>query len=179
MKNFVCLLVFFLLQGLAIGENHEHDDHKNTKKSLKAHQHGLGKMNIVQDQNSLLLEIELPGFDVVGFEHEAKNKEDIKAVKASLRLLNNPKNIFEVPNDANCKAIKSEAEILSEGNHTEFVARYVLKCKNINKIDKIKILYFSNFNNGKKLNINVVGEKQISNFDLSKTINIININNHF
>ena len=48
-------------------ESSTHDEHKKTKKSLKSHQHGVGILNIAQEENLLVFEFELPGFDVVRF----------------------------------------------------------------------------------------------------------------
>ena len=41
-------------------------------------------MNIAQDNTIILIEFELPGADIVGFEHKAETKEDIKNVNNAI-----------------------------------------------------------------------------------------------
>ena len=47
--------------------DHNHKEENSNKKSIKAHQHGVGILNIVKEDNILFFEFELPGYDVVGF----------------------------------------------------------------------------------------------------------------
>ncbi len=81
--KYICLILILLFNANSFGkhdghsdhadekhEHHNHDHHghenKNEKKSIKAHQHGLSKLSIVQEEKSLLFEFEMPGYDVVG-----------------------------------------------------------------------------------------------------------------
>ena len=53
-------------------DKHDHDKHDHDKKgSLDAHVHGLSVINVVQEKNKILFDIEMPGFDTVGFEYKA------------------------------------------------------------------------------------------------------------
>ena len=69
--------------------------HSNKKKTLKSHEHGVGVLNIVQEGNTLLVEFEIPGFDILGFEYEAKVEEDIKNVQNALNILSDYKNMIK------------------------------------------------------------------------------------
>ncbi len=44
-----------------------------------AHQHGKGILNIVLEGNTLLMELEAPGADIIGFEHTAKTATEKKS----------------------------------------------------------------------------------------------------
>ena len=46
-----------------------------------AHAHGHGKVNIAIEGQRLSIELEAPGADIVGFEHEAKTAAEKAAVK--------------------------------------------------------------------------------------------------
>ena len=41
--------------------DHNHKEENSNKKSIKAHQHGVGILNIVKEDNILFFEFELPG----------------------------------------------------------------------------------------------------------------------
>ena len=80
-----------------VKHKHDHDKHDHGKKeSLSAHEHGLSKMNIVQDHHKLLIEIEMPGHDVVAFEYKAKTNEDKNKVKQAIMLIKNPINEIKI-----------------------------------------------------------------------------------
>ena len=110
--------------------NHQHsDEHKSKKqKSLKSHQHGVGILNIAQEENLLVFEFELPGFDVVGFEYKAKKKDDIKKVKQALSILSDHDNMIEIDNDANCIKISSKALIAFFTPSTICSLKHLINC---------------------------------------------------
>ena len=63
-------------------KKHYHDKHDHDKKgSLDAHVHGLSVINVVQEKNKVLFDIEMPGFDTVGFEYKAKSQKDKDLIK--------------------------------------------------------------------------------------------------
>ena len=75
----------FLLLGLSsictsvfAEQTHQHEFIQH-----EAHIHGLVTFNIVQDGNELLVEINSPGNDVLGFEHQPKTDERSKAIPTS------------------------------------------------------------------------------------------------
>ena len=68
----------------------------------EAHVHGHVEMNIAQDGNDLLIEIDAPGVDVVGFEHAPQSDADKAAVKKALDLLNDPTQLFFLSTAAKC-----------------------------------------------------------------------------
>ena len=108
-------------------KKHDHDKHDHDKKgSLDAHVHGLSVINVVQEKNKVLFDIEMPGFDTVGFEYKAKSQKDKDLVKNALNMLKNPVNLFSIPSAANCKMSNNSSTILEEKNHTEFRAKYAV-----------------------------------------------------
>ena len=79
------------------GHDHEHRHHD-------AHEHGVGEFNLATDGQKLIIEIELPAHDVVGFEHEARTKEQKSAVNAAVEKLKIAGQNVSIPSRANCKA---------------------------------------------------------------------------
>ena len=56
-----------------------------SERSLGAHQHGHGRVNLVLDGQDLWLELEAPGADIVGFEHQRRfgMRHDGAAIKSA------------------------------------------------------------------------------------------------
>ena len=150
-------------------DKHDHDKHDHDKKgSLDAHVHGLSVINVVQEKNKVLFDIEMPGFDTVGFEYKAKSQKDKDLVKNALNMLKNPANLFSIPSAANCKMLNNSSTILEEKNHTEFRAKYEYNCSNITEFSSITFNIFDSFKNSKDLELNVIGKKSTTKHKINK-----------
>ena len=150
-------------------DKHDHDKHDHDKKgSLDAHVHGLSVINVVQEKNKVLFDIEMPGFDTVGFEYKAKSQKDKDLVKNALNMLKNPVNLFSIPSAANCKILNNSSKILEEKNHTEFRAKYEYNCSNITEFSSITFNIFDSFKNSKDLELNVIGIKSTTKHKINK-----------
>ena len=150
-------------------KKHDHDKHDHDKKgSLDAHVHGLSVINVVQEKNKVLFDVEMPGFDTVGFEYKAKSQKDKDLVKNALNMLKNPVNLFSIPSAANCKMLNNSSTILEEKNHTEFRAKYEYNCSNITKFSSITFNIFDSFKNSKDLELNVIGTKSTTKHKINK-----------
>jgi hypothetical protein len=150
-------------------KKHDHDKHDHDKKgSLDAHVHGLSIINVVQEKNKVLFDIEMPGFDTVGFEYKAKSQKDKDLVKNALNMLKNPVNLFSIPSAANCKILNNSSKILEEKNHTEFRAKYEYNCSNITEFSSITFNIFDSFKNSKDLELNVIGRKSTTKHKINK-----------
>ena len=150
-------------------KKHDHDKHDHDKKgSLDAHVHGLSIINVVQEKNKVLFDIEMPGFDTVGFEYKAKSQKDKDLVKNALNMLKNPDNLFTIPSAANCKMSNNSSTIIEEKNHTEFRAKYKYNCSNIAKFSSITFNIFDSFRNSKDLELNIIGKKSTTKHKINK-----------
>ena len=149
------------------------------KKSLESHVHGVGTLNIAQDGNNLLFEFEIPGNDIVGFEYEAKEEDDIKKVKNALDILSDHKNMILPSGAGKCQIESYKAKVINEGKHSEFLSNYKFNCENISELKLVYIKYFKNFENGKKLNIKIYGQNKKSIFVIDKAKKFISVKNHF
>ena len=150
-------------------DKHDHDKHDHDKKgSLDAHVHGISVINVVQEKNKVLFDVEMPGFDTVGFEYKAKSQKDKDLVKNALNMLKNPVNLFSIPSAANCKMSNNSSTILEEKNHTEFRAKYEYNCSNITEFSSITFNIFDSFKNSKDLELNVIGTKSTTKHKINK-----------
>ena len=124
-----------------------------------AHQHGHGRVNIAIEGQRLNIEIEAPGSDIVGFEHEAKTDKEKTAMTAARAQLANGAQLFEFPAAAGCQPETASVEVEGEGEHREFHASYAFKCTAMNKLTQIGFSYFKRFPLAEELDIAVASEK--------------------
>lgn len=168
----IIIFILFSFNSFSSGDHkhdHDHDKHDHDKiGSLDAHVHGLSIINVVQEKNKVLFDIEMPGFDTVGFEYKAKSQKDKDLVKNALNMLKNPVNLFSIPSAANCKMLNNSSTILEEKNHTEFSAKYEYNCLNITEFSSITFNIFDSFKNSKDLELNVIGTKSTTKHKINK-----------
>ena len=75
MRRLLLALPFALLP-LAVAHAHDDHDHDHAHGTLGAHEHGVAKLNVVLDDNTLELELDSPAMNLVGFEHAASSDAD-------------------------------------------------------------------------------------------------------
>lgn len=96
--------------------------HGETKRQLDAHEHGHGTLNMVIEGNTVHMELEVAGHDIVGFEHAASTNEQKASLANGLAQLKKPQALFGLPGDAQCavSSVKVEHETGDEhaGSHS-------------------------------------------------------------
>ncbi len=84
------------------------------QRSVDAHEHGHGTLNIAVEGDRIAMEFEAPGFDIVGFEHAALSDPDRATVEAALGKLAEPLELFALPDEAECRVIENQAMLLMD-----------------------------------------------------------------
>jgi hypothetical protein len=84
------------------------------ERQLGAHEHGRGTLNIALEGSRLSMELEVPGADIVGFEHEATTAKQKSAVEAAKQQLAAPQRLFELPAAAGCVLKEAKVGIEAE-----------------------------------------------------------------
>ncbi|MEE4815570.1 DUF2796 domain-containing protein [Pseudomonas alliivorans] len=111
MRRLLLALPFVLLP-LAVAhaaEEHDHD-HSAEHGSLGAHEHGVGRLDVVLEGKTLEFEFDSPAMNIVGFEHEATSAEDKAKVAKARELLLKPNALFSIADAANCSATSVKLE---------------------------------------------------------------------
>lgn len=90
-----------------------------SKRRLDAHEHGHGTLNMAVEGNTLHMELEAPGADIVGFEHAAASEEDKASLVAVTKTLENPSAVLSLPVEAGCKvkSVKVDYETGDDHGH--------------------------------------------------------------
>ena len=72
-------------------------------RELGPHVHGHGTLNIAVENKRVSMELEVPGMDIVGFEHDATTDDQKTVVeKAQRRSSRKPLEVFKLPAAAGC-----------------------------------------------------------------------------
>lgn len=164
-----------------------------SKRQLGTHQHGHGTLNLAIEGQSLQMELEVPGADIVGFEHAAGSAGDQAKVKAAKKKLSEPLALFALPTAAGCKIASSSVMVegeketkrsghdahghshdekhQDEGNqesHSEFRAEYELTCADMNAITEVAFPYFEAFPNSEELAVTIITDKSQKAFEVTR-----------
>ncbi len=89
------------------------------RRALGAHAHGHGALNIAVEGATLAMELEVPGFDIVGFEHAAESDADKMAVEQGVAKLLAAADLFVLPEAAGCEVTSATAELHGEDSHDD------------------------------------------------------------
>ncbi|MGO3986897.1 DUF2796 domain-containing protein [Pseudomonas sp. SAS7] len=173
MRRLLLALPFALLP-LAVAHAHDDDhDHDHAHGTLGAHEHGVAKLNVVLDDNTLELELDSPAMNLVGFEHAASSDADKAKVAAVRQQLEQPLKLFGLSAAANCKEEQQELESPLFGDaakaddddehahghqHSDIGAHYQLTCANPDKLAQVDLApLFNAFPATQKINVQLIG----------------------
>ncbi|QOH72804.1 DUF2796 domain-containing protein [Pseudomonas juntendi] len=175
MRRLLLALPFALLP-LAVAHAHEdHDhDHDHAHGTLGAHEHGVAKLNVVLDGNTLELELDSPAMNLVGFEHAASSDADKAKVAAVRQQLEQPLKLFGLASAAGCKEDQQALESPLFGDaakadedddehekghmHSDINAHYQLTCATPEKLTQLDLApLYKAFPATQKINVQLIG----------------------
>lgn len=163
------------------------------RRELGPHQHGHGTLNIAIEGARVSMELDVPGADIVGFEHAATTKAQLAAMDKAKAQLAAPLALFVFPAAAGCSVKEANVKIEgSEGSkgdqksaevasgdkahgkddpaqqHSDFNADYALECTSIGALTSIEFPYFRMFSGAEELEVNVITPKGQSKFEVKR-----------
>lgn len=168
--------------------------HAETKRELGPHVHGHGKLDMALEGKKLLIELEAPAADIVGFEHAPSSDAEKKTAEKAHALLSEPLKLFVVPSAAGCKKISANIKRVvedhhdgdghaekdhdhdkhkgekhdgdhAEAQHSEYHANYTLECSAPAKLSTVTFKYFSTFKNARELEVQFIAPKGQSSYE--------------
>jgi hypothetical protein len=142
------------------------------------HQHGVGQLNLAQERDEVEIELEVPGADIVSFEHPVETAEDRKAVEAAVKKLKAGASLFRFPAAAGCTLKEAEVEVhggekgehkektekhkhegeLDKG-HSEFNAHYHFRCTDPTAASPLDVQVFVQFPSAQKLIVQAISPR--------------------
>lgn len=97
------LLPLACLPALA-ADSHDHQGNH------PAHVHGVGKLDVALEGNTLTLHLDSPLINLVGFEHAATSTKDKDTVEAAAKMLRDVSRLFATDAAAQCKPAEVQLE---------------------------------------------------------------------
>jgi ABC-type Zn2+ transport system substrate-binding protein/surface adhesin len=94
-------------------DHHDHGDHDQkhaSTASLDAHEHGVASLNLVVDGAQLMIELDSPAANIVGFEHMPGSAEDFAALADARKQLLRADALFAITDAAGCALEDAEAK---------------------------------------------------------------------
>ncbi len=164
-------------------------------RQLGAHVHGHGRLNMAIEGKKLSMELEVPGADIVGFEHEPSTPEQKAAIVEAKVKLANALALFIPPEKAGCELeqvkVSTEAghehehenehehehedhaasaghEEEAEHHHSEFHAEYSVTCASPSRLTSMTFEYFNVFAGAQELDISVITPKGQKSFEVKR-----------
>jgi hypothetical protein len=158
---------------------------QEARRELGAHEHGRGTLNIAIEDKRISMELEVPGMDVVGFEHPAKTPAQKTAVREAKSALSRPLALFKLPAAARCRAQESKVVLEGEDHghghkhgetkdakagaeHTEFRAEYSFECAAPAALTQIDFDYFKQFKGAERLVVNIITAKGQNTLEVTR-----------
>lgn len=158
-----------------------------------AHQHGVANATIVVSSSDLVIEIETPADNILGFEHEPKTKEQHAKLDDSLELLQKVDSVLSTSKSAKCSIKKTEVkspfneehneheehgedeEHEEHGSHSDFDMHYEYTCKEVSELKTIEFSgLFEKFSNFTEVNVQWLYQNEQSAKTLTKQNTQIN-----
>lgn len=140
------------------------------RRPVPPHQHGQGVLNIAIDGPLLLLELDVPAADLLGFEHAPRSAEEAAALAQAEAALRDPRSLFVLPREAGCRvqdmAVRREAD---EGaGHADFHAEYALACTATAALTAVDFAFFERFGGAQALQVNLAGARGQGRFEVTR-----------
>ncbi len=140
----------------------------------KAHEHGVGLLNIAVEGRELHIVLESPAMNLVGFEHQPRDDKQRAAVQQAVARLKAGDTLFIPSAEADCSLAEAEVESgLLEGHghqeaaHADFVASYRFDCTKPVALRNITVKLFTTFPATEELAVQLLTEHTQSGMTLS------------
>jgi hypothetical protein len=134
------------------------------------HEHGAARLNIAIDGSEVLLELQSPAVNMIGFEHHPSTDEQHQALEQAVALLREPDQLFLLTPEAGCTgtAADLESSLLEheqhaehdehdEETHSEFHAMYTFSCAEPDKLNAIELALFALFPGLEDVDVQFIG----------------------
>ena len=145
-----------------------------------AHAHGVGRLNLVVEANTVLVELISPGANIVGFEHAPESAEDRAAVADAVQALKDGGALFAFAPEARCRleaavvesaliedshAVGAQGEEAAE--HAEFDVRYRFHCARPDRLTELEVRLFERFPGTRELEVQAISPRGQNAWELT------------
>ena len=169
------LLTLVFLSDVWAGSGHEHEhEHKHEHRHHDSHEHGVAELNLAVEGSTIVIELESPAANIVGFEHKPRNQAQRDQVKHAIAHLEAAEEMFLFSAAAQCKLDEAEVETelaekdhhhdhghhhrenIDEDSHSEFTVNYSFTCKSIDQLKRVDVTLFTHFEGMEEIKAQVI-----------------------
>jgi hypothetical protein len=97
------------------------DDPETHSMNSGAHTHGMAMLQVVMEEDILLLEIQSPAVNLLGFERQVQTTEQVNALQRTQKMLADADSLFQF-NEGNCEVTQSTWDFSSVEESKDTVA---------------------------------------------------------
>jgi len=141
------------------------------RRQMDSHEHGVTALNIAAENGFVVMELEGPAMNFVGFEHAPRTDAQKQAINDTVAALKDGNSLFSMSPAAQCELIAAESRHVVEGDHdphdahgnhdddhddhddhndnksthSEFVAKYEFACRSPGSLAAISVRLFDLF----------------------------------
>lgn len=102
--RWLLLAAFLAVTGpVTAGKDHDHDAHDHGHRQHDAHVHGVAELNVVVEADALLVELNTPAANIVGFEHPPRTEAERTAIAEARETLADGAALFAPSPAAECE----------------------------------------------------------------------------
>ena len=154
-------------------------------RALSAHAHGLTVIELAVEDGAVVVNLDAPGADVVGFEYAPETDADRAAVDAALGRLADPAAVLALPDAAGCVLEDVSVELVraeagdhaghddhedhagdhgqdkdeAGGAHSAFEAAYAFDCADAGVVTAVIFPYFETFEAAREIELRYVTDR--------------------
>jgi hypothetical protein len=146
-------------------------------RSAESHSHGGAALSIAAENTVVVMELDTPLYNLLGFEHAPNTTEEKIRAEAVEARLSSPETLFRLNPEAGCSYVKPAQNITlfeqahdgheHDAQHQDVILNYELRCEDIQKLETLKILFFNDFPYFKALELVYLGPSQPISAELS------------
>ena len=154
-------LALALVLPAALAADGEHRSHG-------AHAHGLARLDLAVEGGLVLIGLESPAANIVGFEHAPATAEERAALDKALASLKDGARLFRLPADAECRLVEATVETplagaaaaaVAEDAHADIDAEYRFECAQPDRLVQMDLGLFEAFPATRTLQVQFVGPR--------------------
>jgi hypothetical protein len=124
-----------------------------------AHVHGAAKMDLSVEGDRLMLSLEMPLNNTLGFEHLPRTEKEKAALVATIKILKNAADLFVPTAAAACKSESVEVSDPFPGGkakadgHADMDGNYVFRCAQPAALKSVETTLFRHFSRLKRIDV--------------------------
>jgi hypothetical protein len=137
-------------------------------RSHGAHAHGLARLDLAVEGGVVLIGLESPAANIVGFEHAPANAGERAALEAAMATLKDGGRLFRLPADAGCRLMEAvvetpltakAGEAAHASDHADIEAEYRFECAEPGRLVQMQLGLFEAFPQTERLQVQFVGPR--------------------